>query len=648
MVKVDLKRGSSRRACFAAERVVKNLYLTTSILKQEGIVNSIFTVDDGLVTCEGLQVRWKEWTEQQLLRKKEMSRSWWEASLSFKGCKKLFDEPCTRCDQRLAAAAKEKWAAKAFDCPRSTDPDVIRDIKSRVRNIMGPGWWEKREGKLENARVPDQQGCYELERKLGGTLSVPRWYEKPTGVLGTVREKYAVNLCRLGTAKTKGKLRVVTMQTARAKRILRPVHERAYDRISSFDWCVRGDVTKEHFLEVANDAKEGDLFFSGDYVSSTDNLHLDAVLAVVDVLCESLPDLEASVLKASFTEIKVRWKGGRKTVRRGSMMGNLCSFVVLCLLNRVALDRARQRVEQCGPDWRKCLINGDDCFFAGKMPLYEAWLEETAKVGFEINQEKTMVSKRFGELNSTVFDFSSERFVRKLSFGFLLSESVKLPAESMASEIFKLASQLSFPTASSFLTSFFCREAFRRAPIPTSSIPRRWRTWLVKKGWFRDALLSGTQDAVKEEERKLPFVLGPPLFEPTDFKERAITTLDNIFVVSQVVIWNRGLFAAPRSYRLHPPRLKREEQKKFRRILLRLGKKSPRRLWLKPTLDLVSERFPEWLQHCGTEKTVVDQKGLTWERKWLRSRRREIPPCLEGEWVPMRDLEDVYFLSMGN
>jgi len=629
-----------RRVCACAVRAVKALRLVSEVFAKEGLVNSSF--DCALtVDCETAAGRWKEWTEQRLSEKRKGGVLYWRLALAIKGCKTIFDEPCKACDPPRADAAKKEWAARAFAPGPVTRPDVLVDIKRRVRWIMGTKWWSSWEGKTK-ARVPDQQGCYELERNCGGTLSVPRWYENPIIASWgetSIRERKEVNFCRLGTAKTKGKLRVVTMQGARAKRILRPVHEAAYDWLSQFDWLVRGDVTPEHFRSVIMDEDpDDDRFISGDFVASTDNLHLDAVQAVVEVLSEALPEKEASVLKASFDGIQVAWGTGYREVLRGSMMGNLVSFVVLCLLNKVCIDRAYQEVYNCGPNHRRVLVNGDDCLFRGNIKLYHTWLKTTADVGFVINQEKSLQSRRFAELNSTVYDSKRDRLIDKMCFGFLSTESWKQPAESLVSEIFRLVRFLRRDNARWFITTFPLRQAFRRVCPPVSSIPRSWRSFLLKKWWFRECIFAAERSAESTgTERKLDFEYGPPLIEPDQIKERAIRELDSITTVGQAHLW-RGRLCAPPQRTVHALALKKADKIKYKKYVLRTGPSIPVRLWMSQTLRLVEQYMPHWLQWCPTPHSTQDQLGLKKLKVWKACSKPTLwRPALEDvvpEWSP--------------
>nr|UUW21007.1 MAG: putative RNA-dependent RNA polymerase [Hangzhou botourmia-like virus 1] len=617
-------RTSSCRACFGVQRTTKNLRLTSQVLRQEGLVTEVFSA--GALQCQALQEEWKEWTSKSLKKLKGEKR--FRLACAIKGSKTLFDEPCRPCDAATSTRAKREWAHRALDCPQVTSPEVLSDIKQRVRWYMGTRWWKEKKSGV--AYVPDQKGCFELERGCGGTLSVPRHWEEPTLVTGhgiehpegdfKIIESKDPTGCRVGTAKKKGKTRVVTMQAARAKRILRPVHEQAYDHLCRQPWMVRGEVTAEQMETIRSDRKSGELFTSGDFEASTDNLNKDAVLAVVDVLAEALPERRASVLKATFERTWVEWEGQRREVVRGSMMGNLLSFVVLCLLNKVCLDRARQRTLGSGPLYRAALVNGDDLFFAGTEQTYAAWLEETAKVGFVINVSKTMRSDRWGDLNSTTYDFKSGRFVRRLCFGFLGTDSWKEPEGSVVGPLFDLVGQLKFSTAAWLLNTYQVQLIFTRVTPPLSSIPRRWWQFLVKKRWFRNTFSLPERDCVTTgTERKLPLILGPPLVESSPEIEAKISRMERKVTRMVVNEW-RGKLCTPINRKVKkcaPPK-----RNACPNVRLSRGTPQWRRLWSEPVLRFLESRCP-YLFEWNRPDWIAEQPGLT---TFIPLRRTAIRP----------------------
>lgn len=615
------------------------LRLATEVLRQEGLLRKTFTVDEP-VNCGDLQRRWKEWTSEQLLTKR--GENYHRLSGAFKGSKTLFDEPCRVCDKVLATEAIKTWAVRACGAEQRTAPHVIIDIKRRARRILGRRWWK---GEREGTYVPDQQGCFEMERGCGGTLSVV----PPGGTVNLseltvcqaaslVWEEDGTTGCRIGAAKSKGKLRVVTMQGATMKRELRPVHEQAYNRLSRYDWLVRGDVKPDHFLSLGPLAP-GQLYTSGDYEASTDNLNKDAVLAVVEVMAESLPSEKAKLLVSSFRDCWVQTEEGRKDVVRGSMMGNLGSFVVLCILNRICFERARDLV---GLDRTlPCLLNGDDILFKGCDGMYHAWLFSTAEVGFVINRSKTMRSKEFGDLNSQTFHYGKGRLVKKLCFGFLGSDSWKQPIDTLATPLFDLCRQVKFSTSAWLLNSRPVRSLLRRAPLPLQSIPHRWWNFLVKKRWFR-GLLDADPCPVDSigVERKLPYVYGPPIYSSPAI-EKEISEANEVVIRTCVNEW----IGVP----VHPLETKRvavADAKLRSRYRVTRSVVGWHRLWLAPVLESFTRFFAHLLVPEG-EVWVDDQPGLETYYRLNRRPRQALsfcpPQCLLGEVIPELHDEGVVF-----
>nr|WAK77884.1 MAG: RNA-dependent RNA polymerase [Botourmiaviridae sp.] len=633
---MDIPRTSSCRVCTCVQRTVKSLRLATEVLRREGLVNETFGACGR--SCEALREGWSEWTSKQLL--KVSGEKSFRLSSAFKGTKTLFDEPCYPCDKENAKSAKEAWARRALFSPQVTDPEVIEDIKSRARWYMGNRWWRE-ESVKKRAYVPDQQGCAEFERGCGGTLAVRRWCDdvKDHGFCDLVPREGDHTYCRIGTAKKKGKVRVVTMQSARAKRILRPVHEAAYDHLCRQPWLVRGDVTAEQMMSIREDSLEGETFNSGDFEASTDNLNKDAVLAVVEVLAEALPERRKKVLLDTFQSTWVEWKGEKREVVRGSMMGNLLSFVVLCLLNKIVLDQARQEVENCGPLYRRSLVNGDDLFFSGSDELFAAWLRCTKRVGFVINLKKTLRSSRFGDLNSTTFDFKKNRFVPRLNFGFLGTNLWKEPDGTVADCLFSLVSRVRFSTAAWLLNLRPVQSIFTRCRVALTLFPRRWWQFLVKKRWFRVAM--SLDDDVKvvtaacgpSFERKLPFSLGPPLAVSTPAMEAEIQRLERKVARASVAEW-RGRYCVPPKINVKAkplPRVRRCEN-----VFLRRGTPVWRRLWSTPVLAYLERNFSGYFQYENVD-WVDDQPGLQvvipLERKLTRTSFAP-PDCI----LPLRSL----------
>jgi hypothetical protein len=393
----------------------------------------------------------------------------------------------------------------------------------------------------------------------------------------------------------------------------------------------------------------GEKYISGDYEASTDNLHFDAVLAVVEVMAESLPEEKAKLLVSSFRDCWVDWKGEKRNIIRGSMMGNLGSFVVLCILNRICYQRARWLTHGPG-SYSPCLINGDDILFKGCDGMYASWLHCTSEVGFVINRTKTMRSLIYGDLNSQTFCYRKGRKVKKLCFGFLGSESWKEPVDTLANPLFDLCKQVSFKTATYLLTCRPIRLLLRRSPIPLSSIPRRWWNFLVKKHWFRSCVDSSPSPVESSgTERKLPFVLGPPI-STTPALEREIKAADEEVIRFYVNEWT-GVPVSPIKERR--PTVNEGLWKSPFRLRRRIGRWE--RLWLAPTLEAFTRFYYRFLV-TGNDDWIDDQPGLQVGYRLVRQFRKPVsfaPPtniCIDdkgrdttvlGEVVPENTIDGV-------
>jgi len=436
-------------------------------------------------------------------------------SSALKSCKRIFDAPCNTCDHDRGQKAKEEWAdrmgrdVEPVDCKWSYDPYWL--LRRHVRSLAH-GWGER----LENARkecveggirrsesgvyVPDQQGCFEMTQGEGGTLSAD-----PS------KCSQDDSLVRLGVAKTKGKLRVVTMQSARVKRVLTPVHNALYDHLSSFGWLVRGNVKKEDFLKVINDRREGEAIISGDYESATDRIYLEAVDAVIDELSkdERMTENERTVLRGSFDNL--RWlnphTGIIRPIKRGSMMGNLVSFPLLCLLDKACFDIASDISRGCGAN-RVGRFNGDDCVFAGDQKFFSLWKEVTGTFGLCVNVEKTGYSNISADLNSQSFFIRRGQLAPKPVLSFF--RPFRKEPGCLLTEVLDGISTFR-GEVKSLVVNCLMRFEIAARQIDLSTLSKREYQILSKKSWFRRALTDGPAPTIKKGvKRSVEMVVGPP------------------------------------------------------------------------------------------------------------------------------------------
>lgn len=479
------------------------------VISLEFLTPDYFSPGDTGVDCVLLKRRWNEWTLELLKRNSKHGRHEKRLSMLLKSCKRIFDLPCRTCDKRASEEARSAWDAHvAKDVPVCDLPSAkyLDELRLAARELLS-GWGHRladarKEGEVPvlGEYVPDQQGCYETERKFGGTMATR--HEDFSGDWSAVRR---------GVAKTKGKFRTVTMQSAEVKRVLTPVHNALYNHITSFGWCVRGDVRKEDFEAVSNDIREGESYISGDYVAATDNLYLVAVEVIIDEISKSpeLSGLERDVLKGSFRNLRwVSKSGVFHPIKRGSMMGNLISFPLLCLLNKCSFDIACN-IRDGKDRSRKGRFNGDDCIFCGDSEFYGTWQSVTKRYGFIVNREKTGISHYWLDLNSQVYSVRGRAMVAKATLGFLRPSRTE-PGSMLRSVIVGMRG-FRLNNVVRVVNMLRHEISLRGVSEDLGSLGPYWRGRLVKMRWFRAAaMLGGAQVIQRGEAREVPCIVGPP------------------------------------------------------------------------------------------------------------------------------------------
>nr|UYL94444.1 MAG: putative RNA-dependent RNA polymerase [Hangzhou botourmia-like virus 2] len=465
-------------------------------------------------TCCAIRRSW-EGVCELLVVEARTSRLSWRRRVALKSAlssmKRLFDAQCN-CDERLGADAKEAWKDHMAKPRVSVKKNWLSLLEETVRSHVS-GWGsglEKARTELENGEwedpwlCPDQQGCFERTRIEGGTLSCP-----PLDACSV-----DPSLVRLGVAKTKGKMRVVTMQSAYVKEKLKPLHTALYNHLSSKRWLVRGEVTKEDFRVIMEDKRVGERFISGDYQCATDNIHQDTIESIVKVLSEdpNLSGEERRLLVSSFSNL--RWKDGtcrvapQGPIGRGSMMGNLLSFPILCVLNKAIFDISSDIAYGPG-EHRKGRFNGDDCMFCGTPEFYRLWRRITSLYGLIVNESKSSFTSRYLELNSRTYDCSKDSFVAKPVLSFLRRKTDS--PSCILTDVFNGVGGVFRDDTMWMILSSLRREISFRVPC-ISNIPARWLKELLRRRWFRDAFRRGQTPVIKKgTKRCVDTVVGPPV-----------------------------------------------------------------------------------------------------------------------------------------
>nr|WAK77975.1 MAG: RNA-dependent RNA polymerase [Erysiphe necator associated ourmia-like virus 42] len=408
-----------------------------------------------------------------------------ECKIALKSCVRIFDVACSGCDRAAAQKARASWL-KASTRPvpavnRSWAYSPEWTLKERVRELVA-GWGERLTRSRQLVKgdcdgwgggYTDQNGCLEQTSYRGGTISVGR------DCYGSISE------LRLGVVKTKGKLRVVTMQSARVKRVLSPVHDALYDHLTSFGWCVRGDVKKTDFEAIVNDRKSGESFISGDYTAATDNVLPWVTEAITSVLAEdpNLTEEERGIMLAAVGDLHL-WSKSRKTrytLTRKQMMGNLLSFPILCLINKVSYDICCDISFGSGVR-RVGRFNGDDCMFNGNRKFFSLWEEVTSTFGLVVNRQKTGFSDTWLDLNSQPFHVPSGRLVPRHCLSFL--RPFRNDCVDLLGEVWKGVKGMKH-SVRQYAISVLARHEIVLRDFCVANIPRYVFTGLMKKTWFR-------------------------------------------------------------------------------------------------------------------------------------------------------------------
>lgn len=572
--------------------------------------------------CLALRGSWDSAREDLLRRvrnRKESVRRRLSSTLS--SCSRLFDRRCKPCDFVAERRAKEKWDRHVAKDVDPIDLTLCRSwlpaLRLAVRELLG-GWGRRLDGRrvlggdpFLGEYVPDQQGCFEVVSCEGGTIAC-----SPDEYSGDWA------LVRRGVAKTKGKHRVVTMQSAEVKSVLTPVHNALYDHISSFGWCVRGDVRKEDFEAVVADRREGERYISGDYQSATDNIYLPAVEAIVDEIskCPELTERERSVLLGSFRDLRWRsYSGKEHPIKRGSMMGNLVSFPILCLLNKACFDIAcdityGSRVRRVGR------FNGDDCMFPGSDFFFDVWKQVTSTFGLVVNESKTEVSSDWLVLNSTSFSVKRGSLLSKPVLSFLRPVDDKLG--SILPSVIKGIESFRWSTQLWIVNGMMLFEISLRGTLDgISCLGPRWRKELLSRRWFRSACLSD-RPPVKEcgVDRSSGFVVrAPPHPRVYDFVTKKAAELS----AERVARW-RGVRVTPHSIVIDRTRLSEWRRRKpSPRLSSRFlwGGWQWAFVWPRELYDFFESRYPWLLRSCLTSSWADDHPFLTRRPLVLEERR---------------------------
>nr|QED42933.1 putative RdRp [Monilinia ourmiavirus A] len=311
--------------------------------------------------------------------------------LSVKTSQKLEPQPCEFCANRFLAMVEE-WKEKRKQKTEVDDNHLSAFTRMFKMNVER-GW------NLESRSpfIPNGHGSRENTRNQHGN-----WNEEPFS-----------NEFRTELVFSSGKPRIVTLYSSENTKLLKPLHSALFGHIRRFGWLLVGPPTEEKVATLKGGAYE-----SFDYKSATDNIKTPYVNAAIEILIQKGVNLTCKEKEA--LRVVSNLTLDSESCGSGQPMGSLMSFPLLCLINKTMVDMALyDTLSKNGKLSKKnmelfvshrCLINGDDLglrdpFISGsKRGRFRTWLIHHGRhVGLTVNEEKSMRSEDFFEINSTVF-----------------------------------------------------------------------------------------------------------------------------------------------------------------------------------------------------------------------------------------------------
>lgn len=338
--------------------------------------------------------------------------------LAFQSIKKLLPPSCSCMERDLLVSLARTLTSP----PRVLPPGYLRFVRQSVGSLFRKGWDSGLYSGFCYTNTPGLAGTVDSSRLEGGCLgAVQDQVELLDRSLGIV--PYDVQRCdaTLLVVQSAGKPRPLTKFRS-SDLVLRPLHKSLYEHLSRVTkWLCRGDPTAEK-LERAG-FRKGGILVSGDYRSATDNLSLEVAEEILDVILANSVSVPDSVKRHARSILRpLLWNlsyGIEFEVTRGQMMGSYLSFPLLCIQNFLSFDYARVEAKL---DKMPLLINGDDILFQSHSETFPSeWMGVVKTLGLDVEVTKTSVSRDFGTLNSTLFEWSGDLLsvVPTLRFGML-------------------------------------------------------------------------------------------------------------------------------------------------------------------------------------------------------------------------------------
>jgi len=275
-------------------------------------------------------------------------------------------------------------------------PDgYLAHLYQLVRQHFPVGWDRGVYTRAVATSTPAVSATIECSRSRGGARACGRSREEFVGACTGGIPCVVPRDVRFASVACDGKNRAVTV-THYEHSYLRPLHRIIYDRLSRFDWLLRGEAKPCKFEGFTS--LQGEVFVSGDYESATDHLPLSSAEHILNVILRNCVEVPLGVRDAALASLRasISYPDGCEVDATRQLMGSLLCFPLLCLQNYAAF-------RWCFPESVPVKINGDDIVFRSTEEGYRRWARFVGSVGLHLSPGKTMVDSRFFSLNSTFF-----------------------------------------------------------------------------------------------------------------------------------------------------------------------------------------------------------------------------------------------------
>jgi hypothetical protein len=299
----------------------------------------------------------------------------------------------------------------------------VQDALDDICDWVFPVGWDKGYVDKVNSTIPSVSGSVESSSFEGGVRGYFSGINYTSEMFKAEAEGLKVFKPMeqhriLKAVPAKGKERLVTLASANQIR-LRPMHDLIYDRISRFEFILRGDAKIDSLCNMTR-ASNDEVFVSGDYESATDNLSSRHSVFILQKLRSRSRNIPYELFDEAIRSMNGTFQVGRDkpgcppkpryVQSNGQMMGNFLSFPLLCITNLLGVVLAfgiRQTKRMSREGILK--INGDDIVFRCSLRDSEKWFDSVQQAGLVLSRGKTLVHKRIFSINSTFFCATDKR-----------------------------------------------------------------------------------------------------------------------------------------------------------------------------------------------------------------------------------------------